>query len=68
MSVVLHDEFNADLNQYMADMGENARKAAAQLAYASPGQKNSALLEIAGVLDQRRDFILQENQIGRAHV
>jgi len=62
MSVVLPNEFNADLKQYMADMGQNARKAAAQLAYASSGQKNSALLAIAEVLDQRRDFILQENQ------
>ena len=62
MSVVLHNEFNADLKQYMADLGEGARKAAARLAYASPGQKNSALLQIAGVLDQRREFILQENQ------
>ena len=62
MSVVLHNEFNADLKQYMADMGQNARKAAAQLAYASSGQKNAALLAIAQVLDQGRDFILQENQ------
>jgi glutamate-5-semialdehyde dehydrogenase len=45
----------------MADLGERARKAAALLAYASPGQKNSALLQIGGVLDQRREFILQEN-------
>jgi glutamate-5-semialdehyde dehydrogenase len=46
----------------MAGLGQAARAAAAELAYAEPRQKNAALLQIAAVLDQRRDFILQENQ------
>ena len=62
MSVALHNEFSADLNRYMSELGQSARAAAAVLAYAQPEQKNQALLEIATVLDQRRDFILQENR------
>ena len=46
----------------MSDLGQAARAAAAELAYAEPQQKNAALLQIAAVLDQRRDFILQENR------
>ena len=46
----------------MAALGRSARAAAAELAYADPGHKNDALLAIAAVLDQRREFILQENQ------
>jgi gamma-glutamyl phosphate reductase len=62
MSVALHNEFSTDLNRYMSELGQSARAAAAVLAYAQPEQKNQALLEIATVLDQRRDFILQENR------
>jgi glutamate-5-semialdehyde dehydrogenase len=46
----------------MSGLGQAARAAAAELAYAEPQQKNAALLQIATVLDQRRDLILQENQ------
>ncbi|MFZ9039009.1 MAG: glutamate-5-semialdehyde dehydrogenase [Gammaproteobacteria bacterium] len=62
MSVALHEEHSPDLDKYMAGLGQAARAAAAELAYAEPQQKNAALLQIAAVLDQRRDFILQENQ------
>lgn len=62
MSVALHNEFSTDLNQYMSELGQSARAAAAVLAYAKPELKNQALLAIAEVLDQRRDFILQENR------
>ncbi len=62
MSVALHSDLVSDLNQYMADLGRSARAAASELAFAEPRQKNAALLQIAEVLDQRRDFILQENQ------
>jgi glutamate-5-semialdehyde dehydrogenase len=62
MSVALKNEFSADLNRYMAELGQSARAAAAVLAYAQPEQKNQALLAIAAVLNQRRDFILQENR------
>ncbi len=46
----------------MAQLGQSARAAAAELAHAEPQHKNMALLEIAKVLNQRRDFILQENK------
>ena len=45
----------------MSALGRRARAAAAELAHADPQHKNEALLAIAAVLDQRRDFILQEN-------
>ena len=62
MSVALHEEHSPDLDKYMSGLGQAARAAAAELAYAEPQQKNAALLQIAAVLDQRRDFILQENK------
>lgn len=62
MSVAVHNEFNSDLSRYMSDLGHAARAAAAELAHAEPQHKNSALIQIAKVLDQRRDFILQENE------
>lgn len=45
----------------MSQLGQAARTAAAELAHAEPQQKNAALLQIAAVLDQRRDFILEQN-------
>eukprot|EP00494_Astrolonche_serrata_P002927 UN02933 len=45
----------------MLQLGQSARMAASELAYAEPQIKNSALREIAQVLDQDRDFILREN-------
>ena len=62
MSVALTDETASDLQQYMSDLGLAARAAAAELAVASPELKNSALLQIAEVLDQRRDFVLAQNR------
>lgn len=47
----------------MAELGQSARAAAAELAHAEPAQKNNALLEIARVLDQRREFVLQQNRL-----
>ncbi len=61
MSVALHKEHSSDLGKYMSELGQAARAAAAELAHAEPQHKNAALLQIAAVLDQRRDFILQEN-------
>jgi len=61
MSVALQNDANTDLGRYMVELGHSARVAAAELAYAEPQHKNQALLAIAEVLDQRRDFILQEN-------
>lgn len=62
MSVALHKEQGTNLSQYMGQLGQSARAAAAELAHAEPQHKNQALLAIATVLDQRRDFILQENK------
>jgi len=62
MSVALHKEQGTNLGQYMVQLGQSARAAAAELAHAEPQHKNQALLAIATVLDQRRDFILQENK------
>ena len=62
MSVALHKEQDTNLGQYMVQLGQSARAAAAELAHAEPQHKNQALLAIAAVLDQRRDFILQENK------
>ncbi len=62
MSVVLHKEFSSDLDRYIYQMGLAARTAAAVLAYAEPRQKNDALIQIAEVLDQKREFILEENR------
>jgi glutamate-5-semialdehyde dehydrogenase len=62
MSVALHKEQGTNLDQYMLQLGQSARAAAAELAHAEPQHKNHALLAIATVLDQRRDFILQENK------
>ena len=62
MSVALHKEQGTNLGQYMLQLGQSARTAAAELAHAEPQHKNQALLAIATVLDQRRDFILQENK------
>ena len=62
MSAALQKQDNSDLARYMAGLGRAARVAAAELAHAEPRQKNDALLQIAAVLDQRRDFILEENR------
>ncbi len=61
MSVALQQEHSSELGQYMSQLGQAARTAAAELAHAEPQQKNAALLQIAAVLDQRRDFILEQN-------
>jgi glutamate-5-semialdehyde dehydrogenase len=61
MSAALTDEVATDLSQYMSALGQAARAAASELAHADPEHKNQALLAIAGVLDQRREFILNEN-------
>lgn len=62
MSVALHKEHSSELGKYVSGLGRAAREAAAVLSHAEPRHKNAALLEIAAVLDQRRDFILQENR------
>ena len=62
MSVAVQNEFNPDLDRYMADLGKAARAAAAELAALDSERKNDALLQIAKVIDQQRDQILEENR------
>jgi glutamate-5-semialdehyde dehydrogenase len=62
MSVALHKDSEADIGEYVAALGQAARAAASELATAEPARKNAALLEIAAVIDQRRDFILEANR------
>lgn len=51
-----------DIQQYMANVGEHARDAARAMARASAGDKNNALMAIAGALREHRDTILAANQ------
>ncbi|MFT5549041.1 MAG: glutamate-5-semialdehyde dehydrogenase [Candidatus Azotimanducaceae bacterium] len=50
-----------DVNQYMKQLGTNARMAADELAQASPYIKNHSLHEIANVIDNQRDRIKSAN-------
>jgi len=51
-----------DIKHYMRTVGQNARQAARQVARAGTGQKNAALLAIAGYLDQQRQQLLEANE------
>jgi len=62
MSVAAPQEISSELGAYMSGLGQVARAAASELAHTEPKHKNEALVRIAAVLDQRRDFILQENR------
>lgn len=52
-----------DVKHYMAQLGAQARSAAAQLARANTGTKNAALLAMAKALDSARDALLEANRI-----
>ena len=65
MSVAVKNEFgsgNSDIEQYMSQLGHQARSAAEVLAFVDSETKNTALLNIAEVINQRREFIKTENQ------
>jgi glutamate-5-semialdehyde dehydrogenase len=65
MSVAVKNEFgsvNTDIGQYMAQLGGQARSAAEVLAFVDSETKNAALLNIAEVINQRRELIKSENQ------
>ena len=65
MSVAVKSEFgsaNTDIEQYMAQLGRQARSAAEVLAFVDSETKNAALLNIAEVINQRRELIKTENQ------
>ena len=51
----------ADISVLMRDMGERARAAAAELAFASPERKHAALIGAAHAVEERRDAILAAN-------
>ncbi|MEM7561997.1 MAG: glutamate-5-semialdehyde dehydrogenase [Pseudomonadota bacterium] len=62
MSVALHNSRDSELEQYLTQLAQSAKAAASELAFADPENKNNALGQIAIALDQRREFILQENR------
>jgi len=65
MSVAVKSEFgsgNSDIEQYMSQLGHQARSAAEVLAFVDSEAKNTALLNIASVINQRRELIKTENQ------
>ncbi|MEJ2213248.1 MAG: glutamate-5-semialdehyde dehydrogenase [Gammaproteobacteria bacterium] len=51
-----------DIQAYMTDLGQQARKAARVLAAASTKDKNAALQAIADELDKQRQLLIKENQ------
>lgn len=51
----------SDISAYMNDVGSRARNASRLLASASTGEKNAALLAIAGDLDRNRQTLMAEN-------
>ncbi len=73
MGAVLQNQINedtADLEQYMDNLGRQARSAAHLMAQFAPEAKNSALLKIGEIIDSEREMIQRENacdmQQGRA--
>lgn len=51
----------ADINQYMQDVGRQARAASAGIARAATGQKNQALRTMADTIDASRDDLMRAN-------
>lgn len=51
-----------DIKAYMTEVGKRARAAAAEIARAETGTKNTALLEIAAQLENSRATILEANR------
>ncbi|MDH5352919.1 MAG: glutamate-5-semialdehyde dehydrogenase [Gammaproteobacteria bacterium] len=51
----------ADLEQYMENLGRQARTAAHLMAQFAPDEKNSALLKIGQIIDSEREMIQREN-------
>ena len=53
---------NQSLEQYMQQLGAQAKAAAAQLAVADPASKNKALLAIADELIEQREALKVANE------
>ncbi|WP_020409346.1 glutamate-5-semialdehyde dehydrogenase [Hahella ganghwensis] len=51
-----------DIDAYMCEVGQQARAASRQIAKASTGAKNAALLAIADEIEANRDVLMAENQ------
>lgn len=65
MRVAVKNEISSDggdIEQYMAQLGRQARAAAEILAQTDPEAKNDALLKIAEAINQQRELIKAENQ------
>jgi len=65
MRVAVNNEIisdGGDIEQYMAQLGRQARAAAEILAQTDPEAKNDALLKIAEAINQQRELIKAENQ------
>jgi glutamate-5-semialdehyde dehydrogenase len=56
-----------NVQEYMTQLGQQARAAARQLVVASTAQKNNALLAIAEQLQQSRQQLAQANQVDMAN-
>ncbi|MDO6526401.1 glutamate-5-semialdehyde dehydrogenase [Motilimonas sp. 1_MG-2023] len=51
-----------NVQEYMQNLGKSARAASRQIAAATSGTKNNALLAIADALNETRDFLIAENE------
>ncbi len=51
-----------DIQDYIHELGRKARAAGRFISRIEPGQKNQALLKIAGQIEAERDFLTLENQ------
>jgi glutamate-5-semialdehyde dehydrogenase len=51
-----------NIKQYMADIGQRARKASHEMVKADTGKKNAALLAIAGQIQKYREQLAEANQ------
>jgi glutamate-5-semialdehyde dehydrogenase len=52
----------SDIRQYMQDLGERARRAAAAMSRAETAAKNAALTAMATAIEQARDHLIAENR------
>jgi hypothetical protein len=50
-----------NIKDYMADLGQKARKAGREISRTETGKKNLALLKIAEVIEQSTDKLVAEN-------
>ena len=51
-----------DIENYMLQLGRQAREASRQIAKASTAQKNAALLAVAEAIDSSREPLMQANE------